>query len=133
MTFDAASSLSDLYRDYIACLNEQAWARLSDFVCEDVRHNDRRFGLMGYRAMLESDFEAIPDLHFHIELLVAEPPYVASRLRFQCTPKGEFLGLRVNGRRVSFCENVFYRFRERRIAEVWSVIDKQAIEAQLLS
>jgi len=83
--------------------------------------------------MLESDFAAIPDLRFDIDLLIAEPPYVASRLRFDCTPRGEFLGLQINGRRVSFCENVFYRFQERRIAEVWSVIDKQAIEAELLS
>jgi len=26
---------------------------------------------------------------------------------------------------------VFYEFRERKIAQVWSVIDKAAIEAQL--
>jgi len=37
----------------------------------------------------------------------------------------------VNGRRVVFTENVFYRFRDERIAEVLSVIDKAAIEAQL--
>jgi predicted ester cyclase len=42
-----------------------------------------------------------------------------------------FLGLPVNGRKVSFAENVFYRFRENRIEEVWSVIDKAAIETQL--
>jgi predicted ester cyclase len=32
---------------------------------------------------------------------------------------------------VSFAENVFYQFRAGKIAEVWSVIDKRAIEAQL--
>jgi predicted ester cyclase len=81
--------------------------------------------------MLERDFEAIPDLGFAIELLVCEPPHVASRLRFDCRPKGLFLGLPVNGRRVVFAENVFYQFRGGKIAEVWSVIDKAAIEAQL--
>ncbi|HWL21860.1 MAG TPA: ester cyclase, partial [Bradyrhizobium sp.] len=64
-------------------------------------------------------------------LLVSDAPYVASRLGFNCTPKGRFLGLDVNGKRVSFAENVFYEFREARIAQVWSVIDKAAIEAQL--
>lgn len=34
-------------------------------------------------------------------------------------------------RTVHFTENVFYRFDGRRIARVWSVIDKAAIEAQL--
>ncbi len=81
--------------------------------------------------MLERDFEEIPDLQFNIEMLVTEPPFVASLLRFDCTPKGVFLGLPVNGKRVAFAENVFYRFRSGKIEEVWSVIDKATIEAQL--
>jgi len=81
--------------------------------------------------MLERDFDEIPDLRFNIQLLVADAPYVASRLAFDCSPKGKFLGLDVNGKRVSFTENVFYEFREQKIVQVWSVIDKAAIEAQL--
>nr|WP_267956454.1 ester cyclase [Halomonas sp. MCCC 1A17488] len=95
-------------------------------------HNGERLGVSGYRSMLERDFSEIPDLSFNIELLVSEPPYIASRLRFDCTPKERFLGLDVDGRRVSFTENVFYEFRDRKIVQVWSVIDKAAIEAQLL-
>ena len=56
---------------------------------------------------------------------------MAARLAFDCTPRGLFLGLAVDGRRVSFAENVFYEFRDGKIAQVWSVIDKAAIEAQL--
>jgi predicted ester cyclase len=37
----------------------------------------------------------------------------------------------VNGRKVSFTENVFYEFRNGKIVQVWSVIDKAAIEGQL--
>jgi len=125
------TALADLYRGYIACLNRQHWPYLHRFVADDARHNGRPFGLAGYRAMLERDFEEIPDLKFNIERLVCEPPHVASRLRFDCRPKGLFLDLPVNGRRVVFTENVFYRFRDERIAEVLSVIDKAAIEAQL--
>ncbi len=125
------SALSELYRDYIGCLNRQHWLDLPKFVRDDVRHNGRPFGLAGYRAMLERDFDAIPDLRFNVELLVSEPPLVASRLRFDCTPKGLFLGLPVNGKRVSFAENVFYKFRSGKIEQVWSVIDKAAIESQL--
>jgi predicted ester cyclase len=125
------AALAQRYRDYIACLNRQDWAHLGAFVHDDARHNGRPFGLAGYRVMLERDFDEIPDLQFTIELLVCEPPHVASRLHFDCRPKGLFLGLPVNGRRVVFGENVFYQFREGKIAEVWSVIDKAAIESQL--
>jgi predicted ester cyclase len=94
-------------------------------------HNDGRIGLSGYREMLERDFRAIPDLYFDIHLLISEPPRLASRLSFDCTPKGILFGLPVKGKRVSFAENVFYEFRSERIEKVWSVIDKAAIESQL--
>lgn len=125
------TNLSTTYREYIECLNRQDWIELERFVHEEVHHNGERIGLSGYREMLERDFREIPDLHFNIQLLICEPPRVASRLRFDCTPKGRFLGLEVNGRKVSFAENVFYEFDERKIKAVWSIIDKAAIERQL--
>jgi predicted ester cyclase len=129
----AETNLSDLYRGYIDCLNKQDWPKLGQFVDNNVHYNGQRIGLSGYREMLERDFREIPDLHFDIQLMISDPPYIAARLGFDCKPKGEFLGLPVNGKRVSFAENVFYEFRRERIAQVWSVIDKAAIEAQLQS
>jgi predicted ester cyclase len=125
------AELASLYRDYIACLNRQDWTTLGRFVHDDVAHNSRPLGLSGYRAMLEQDFREIPDLRFNIELLISEPPRIAARLKFDCTPVGLFLGLAVNGKPVSFCENVFYEFDDGKIRQVWSVIDKASIEAQL--
>jgi predicted ester cyclase len=125
------ADLADLYRDYIACLNQQDWQNLEQFVHDDVYYNGRQIERVGYRAMLERDFHAIPDLYFDIQLLVSDPPYIASRLGFDCTPQGKFLGLDVNGKRVSFTENVFYEFRGEKIWQVWSIIDKAAIEVQL--
>jgi predicted ester cyclase len=125
------TDLSDVYRDYIACLNKQDWPRLGQFVHDEVIHNGRRVGLSGYREMLERDFDEIPDLYFNIQLLISDPPYISSRLGFDCAPKATFLGLHVNGKRVFFAENVIYEFRSEKIAQVWSVIDKAAIEAQL--
>lgn len=125
------TDLKDLYEAYIDCLNARDWARLGQHVHDSVRHNDRPLGLAGYRALLEADVAAIPDLAFKVELLICEPPHLAARLSFTCTPKGEFLGLPVNGRTVSFTENVFYTYRDGKIRTVLSVIDKPAIERQL--
>jgi predicted ester cyclase len=125
------SKLSDVYRDYIACLNGQDWPKLERFVHDEVRYNGRPIGRLGYREMLERDFDEIPDLHFDIQLLISEPPRIASRLGFDCTPRGQFLGLNVNGKRVSFTEHVFYEFQGEKIEQVWSIIDRAAIEAQL--
>ena len=125
------TDLSDLYRAYIACLNKQDWPKLEQFVHAELSYNGRRIKISDYREMLQRDFYEIPDLYFDIQLLISDPPYVASRLSFDCTPKEKFLGLLVNGKKVSFTENVFYKFRGGKIEQVWSVIDKAAIEAQL--
>jgi predicted ester cyclase len=125
------TELREIYQGYIACLNEQDWPKLGEFVHRDVRYNGQFVGLQGYREMLERDYREIPDLHFNIHLLICDPPRVASRLAFDCTPKGIFLGLQVNGKRVQFTENVFYEFEADRIAQVWSIIDKAAVDAQL--
>ena len=126
------TSFSDLYRAYIACLNRRDWVQLGSYVDDEVEYNDRLLKLSGYRDMLAKDFQDIPDLRFSIQMLICEPPRVAARLAFECSPKGEFLGMSINGRKVSFAENVFYEFKGSKIASVWSVIDKTAIEAQLL-
>ncbi|MCG6542095.1 ester cyclase [Pseudomonas sp. KSR10] len=125
------AELTDCYRGYIACLNSQNWPELGRFVDNEVQYNGQRVGLDGYRRMLEEDFLAIPDLHFNIALLTVEPPHVACRLLFDCTPAGTLFGFPVNGKRVAFSENVFYEFQNGKIRHVWSVIDKAAVGAQV--
>ena len=127
------TDLPGVYRAYIACLNARDWSNLGKFVHDDVHYNGVRIEVSGYREMLEKDYDEIPDLRFDIQLLVSDPPHVASRLQFNCSPKAKFLGLHVNGKRISFTENVFYEFLDGKIANVWSVIDKAAIEAQLVN
>ncbi len=97
-----------------------------------MRYNDVQIGLDGYLRMLEGDFLAIPDLRFEIERLLVDPPGVACRLHFDCTPSGRLFGIPVNGQRVRFAENVFYEFEDERIAGVWSVIDPAETRAWLL-
>ena len=125
------SELKELYNNYLACLNAQDWVQLGTFVHDDVSHNGKRIGLSGYRALLENDFVEIPDLYFQSTLIISAPPHIAARLEFDCHPKGVFLGLPINGKRVKFAENVFYEMKDRQIWNVWSVVDKAAIEAQL--
>ena len=47
------ADLSDIYRGYIACLNQQDWSNLHRFVDEKVSRNGQEIRLSGYREMLE--------------------------------------------------------------------------------
>ena len=121
----------DAYREYIACLNAQDLSNLQRHVADNVEYKGKTIGFDGYRDMLVADFRAIPDLSFNIAFLVCEPPMIASRLAFDCTPIGQLFGLPVNGKRVRFDENVFYEFRNGIIRTVRSVIDKASVAAQI--
>jgi len=124
-------TLQEFYDAYIGCLNRQDWDELRRYVADDVKHNGRPLGLSGYRSMLIKDFEDIPDLRFVIDRLVCDPPLIAARLMFNCSPKGNFLGLKINGPRISFAENVFYEVKGGKIIDVLSAIDKTSIENQI--
>ncbi|MEU0497778.1 ester cyclase [Mycobacterium sp. NPDC006124] len=124
------SDLLRIYRDYLTCLNDRRWSDLGRYVADDVVHNGRDLALTGYRAMLEADTQAIPDLQFVPDILLADDRVVSCRLSFDCTPRHAFLGFEPTGGRVSFVEHVFYRFDDRRIGEVWSLIDRDAIGRQ---
>lgn len=124
------NDLTAIYRAYLACLNDRRWDDLREYVADDVVRNGERLGLSGYRAMLEADTHATPDLHFDAEIVIAEHQTVGCRLMFTCTPKHRFLGLEPSGRQITFAEHVFYRFEKGRIAQVWSVIDKEAVRVQ---
>ena len=125
------SGLLAVYREYLACLNERRWDDLGRFVADEVVHNGEHLGLKGYRAMLEADTHAIPDLEFVPEILLADDHVVSCRLFFQCTPRHAFLGFEPTGSQVSFAEHVFYRFDNGQIVEVWSLIDKETIREQV--
>lgn len=118
------------YRDYIDALNERRFDDLDRFVHDRLVYNDAAITREQYAALLVDDVRAIPDLHYVIDLLVAEGDLVSARLWFDCHPRGSFLGVDVDGRRVAFAEHVLYRLRERRIERVWSLLDRDAVRDQ---
>ena len=126
------ADLEARYRRYLDRLNAHRPDDLGEFVCDELTYNGRPMTRRDYQNLLVGDLAAIPDLFFHVDRLVVAGDLVACRLHFHCTPRGEFLGLRANGdRTISFVEHVFYRFHGGKIGEVWSLIDRPAIEAQL--
>ncbi len=123
--------LADRYRGYLTCLNERRFHDLPEFVHEPVVHNDRTLRIAEFQDLLRRDAAEIPDLNYEIERLVVQGEQVACRIRFDCTPTASFRGIPPTGRPISFVEHVFYRYEDGRIAQIWSLIDMEAIREQL--
>jgi predicted ester cyclase len=121
------------YRRYISCLNNRHVADLGEFVNEELTYNGRPMTRVDYQNLIAGDIAAIQDLYFDVHLLVINGDMIGCRLNFHCTPQSEFLGLQPSGKPISFSEHVFYRLREGKIHEVWSLLDRPAIERQLAS
>jgi steroid delta-isomerase-like uncharacterized protein len=125
------SDLEDRYRSYLAALNERRFDDLVHHVHDEVVYNGGTLTRQQYADMIAGDVRAVPDLVFDAHIIVAADDRVACRLVFACTPRHEFLGFTPNGERLTFAEHVFYRYRDGRIAEVSSLIDRAAIAEQL--
>jgi predicted ester cyclase len=126
-----SESLEQTYRRYLRALNERTFDDLEEFVHDELTYNGQGLTRDAYVAQRREEARQIPDLHYAVDLLLVGGDHVACRIAFDCSPKGEFLGIDVDGRRVSFVEHVFYRFRDGRIEDVWSVIDTDEIREQL--
>ena len=123
--------LERIYHDYIDALNDRRFEDLQQFVHDRLVYNGDSITREQYAAMLAADVRAIPDLHYDIDLLVVADHQISARLWFDCRPQGTFLGISVDGRRVSFAEHVFYRLQDGRIGRVWSLLDRKAISDQV--
>jgi predicted ester cyclase len=97
-----------LYRRYISYLNDRRIEELGEFVHEKLSYNGQPMTLLDDQNLIAGGISAIPALFFDIHLLVIDGDRLASRLNFDCTPQGEFLGLQPTGKPVSFSEHVFY-------------------------
>lgn len=125
------TDIKSIYLLYINALNARNIDALARFVHEQLSYNGKLITCRDYQDMLLGDIRTFPDLHFNIDMLVVEDYTVACRLVFDCTPVEPFLGFRPSAEKVHFSENVFYKFREGRIYEVWSIIDQAALAEQL--
>ncbi|KAI9719423.1 MAG: hypothetical protein M1812_003494 [Candelaria pacifica] len=121
--------LESFYNKYIDAINSHS--SLSPFVHEHVTHNGRRMSTTEYEALIEASFASASDIHFKVDKLLTTEDSIAARIWFDCTPQKEFLGFQPTGRMVHFAEHVFYRVRDGKIEEVWSVLDTQAVARQL--
>lgn len=131
MTIDIRSR----YDAFVAICNARDFSQLPDFVSPDFTVNSHAVGLENFTKFLTNLVVQIPDLKYDPLMVVSDNAArtLAVRFVFECTPSGEYMGLPINGRKVSWEEHIFYKFDEEgeRIKDCFLVYDKGAVERQL--
>jgi steroid delta-isomerase-like uncharacterized protein len=133
---ESAQANAALVRESVEALNAGDTARLLAVVAPDiVIHyaempeplHGRETWLKGFELMKR----AFPDLHAHVDDIVAAEDKVALRLTLSGTHQGEFQGIQASGRTIGYVSHEFYRVADGLIAEEWICSDMASLFRQL--
>lgn len=77
-------------------------------------------------------YDAFPDFKYSIQQIIGEGDFVATYLRFTGTQKAKFIGIESLGNKIDVSEMMLFRFKNKRIIEIWTVWDVNTMKAQML-
>ncbi len=102
-----------------------------DYVRHDLRPTQGEPSGAG-QAKIAADFRrAVPDLSFHVDLIVAESDLVAARWTSEGTHTGPWGTLEPSGKHARFSGVNFFRIRDGKIVEIWNQRDDLGLMQQV--
>ena len=110
---------------------------LADYFAPDARVHSMTPGVVAgtgldyLKGRAQSLLNAFPDVHFVIEDVVQQDDRLAARVTLEGTQRTDFAGISATGRRMKVYDFATYRIVDGKIADVWSLIDMQAMHDQL--
>ncbi|KAK1689446.1 SnoaL-like polyketide cyclase [Colletotrichum godetiae] len=131
----SVQDMKAFYQRYIKCINDRTMSRnFTQFCQPELIHNDRKFSIAEYIPLISESQDAIDDLYFEIDEMVAEEEMqqIAARLKFTGTPIKEWGGVKPNGNEVEFHEHVIYQLVDGKISRVSSVIELDVYRQQMM-
>ncbi|MGN6429125.1 MAG: ester cyclase [Gaiellaceae bacterium] len=132
----AGQANAALVRESVDALNAGDTARLLAVVAPDIviHYTEMPEPLLGRETWLQG-FElmkrAFPDLHAHVDDMVAADDKVALRMTLSGTHQGDFQGIQASGRTIGYVSHEFYRVADGLIAEEWICSDTASLFRQL--
>lgn len=88
-------------------------------------------GREGHMLFAQAFFAAFPDIHVHVEDLVAEGDRTVLRWSAHGTHNGELMGIPATGNTVNFSGIAIDRFENGQSVEHWEEIDQLGLMQQL--
>jgi predicted ester cyclase len=88
-------------------------------------------GLEGRKMFGSALLAAFPDLHVHLEDLIADGEKLVIRYSVHGTHNGELMGIPPTGKEVSIAGIAIDRFEDSQSVEHWEIIDQLSLMQQL--
>ncbi|QPC78278.1 hypothetical protein HYE68_009030 [Fusarium pseudograminearum] len=130
-TTSKAEEFRSLYQTYIESCNARDYEVMKSFYASPVNVMDKRQEPDDIIARCKLLFESFPDWKWEVRHMVIEGDYMTVRFKDSGTHQGEFRGYQATGRKVETTEVTLYHVVDGKFAEIWPLIDFDAVVEQI--
>jgi steroid delta-isomerase-like uncharacterized protein len=119
---------------YEQCLNQRKSDLLPELFSADVvahTPNGDSTGLAALQQTVERVHAMFPDHHFTVDDIIVSGDKAAARWTMTATNTAPIGGIPPTGKPITQRANVFYRFEDGRIAELWLQLDQIGVLRQI--
>jgi steroid delta-isomerase-like uncharacterized protein len=125
------TDLRAFYARYIETLNAHDFARVRDFLSDDLTYFGDAVTADLIVSALTDLGNTVPDLHWEIQELSVDGGHLAVRLLNTGTPVKEWLGVAPSGASFEIVEFAIYHIRDGRFVHMTNVHDAEELRRQL--
>ncbi len=141
-TMDSINQKIEAYRQLVRLWIEDGWNNnrnrevveqvfAQDWVDGNPTFADQPKGIEGAMYYVEAYRKALPDIHFNITHLIADPDYVTFRFEATATHQGTLMGIAATGKKVTVTGIVIHKVENGRFVKSWNEIDLLGLKMQL--
>ena len=120
-----------LYLSYLEYCNEHNLDRMASFYTSTIKVDDVPMDPAAVKAQFAPLFSAFPDWHWDMRHIVVDDDNIVVHFTVTGTHRGAFQGVEATGRRVTVSEFTLYRLEDGKFAEVWDLVDMDALMRQI--
>lgn len=102
-----------------------------DYVRHDLRSTQALPGPEGMKRITADFRAAFPDIHFDVEIVIAEDEFVAARWTATGTHTGRWAEVEPTGRTARFSGVNIFRFENGKVSELWNHRDDLGLMEQV--
>ncbi|KAJ4120062.1 hypothetical protein NW768_010345 [Fusarium equiseti] len=120
-----------LYQAYLERCNAHDFEGMKSFYKSPLNVMDKPLDPDDVVAQFKPLVVAFPDWKWHLRHLTIESDYLSLHFKITGTHQGEFRGYQPTGRKVETTEFTLYHVVDGKFAEVWDLIDFEALVEQI--
>ncbi|WP_199254635.1 ester cyclase [Mycolicibacterium mengxianglii] len=120
-----------LYLSYLKCCNDHDLEGMASFYAPTMKVNGVPMEPTAVTAQFEPTIAGFPDWHWDMQHIVIDGDDIVVHFMVTGTHQGAFEGFEATGRRVTVSQFTLYRLHDGKFAEVWDLVDMNALIKQI--